>query len=326
MNLRLTGLFTLRSPLSHIGETESTAAFLAQEPVFQPDGSFAEVFCLSGNSWRGQLRDLAATYFLDRLGSPRLSLASFHLLFSGGRIGGEQAVDLQAARQWRQLIPLMALWGGGVGNQILPGKLRVSNAYPVCLEALPALPRRYRPLAASSYRGMTFEKSFSRTDDGKNPAYDRYHHAAVPAEAQPLLPGTVTPEPPKAKRNGPADQMRMTVELIAAGVQLATEITLLDVSEVELGCLTSALHQFSRAPFIGGQSSRGHGAVSLGYTLVDLDSGDERPYLTVDGDGCLLTERAQAAQGAYDQHCRALYDALLQSQASEIGGLLGVAA
>jgi hypothetical protein len=46
-----------------------------------------EVFSYSGNAWRGQLRDLAASYMLDALGSPTLSLDAFHLLYSGGRIG-----------------------------------------------------------------------------------------------------------------------------------------------------------------------------------------------------------------------------------------------
>jgi hypothetical protein len=48
-----------------------------------------EVFSYSGNAWRGQLRDLAASYMLDALGSPTLSLDAFHLLSQGGQ-GVEQ--------------------------------------------------------------------------------------------------------------------------------------------------------------------------------------------------------------------------------------------
>ena len=50
-----------------------------------------------------------------------------------------------------------------------------------------------------------------------------------------------------AKEPAP-EQMRMTVELVAAGTVLATAIDVLDCSEVELGCLVSALHRFARSP------------------------------------------------------------------------------
>src|SRR5690554_3793112 len=125
MNKRLQGLFTLRSPLSHIGQTISTFTYLSEESLVQPDGSIEDVFCYSGNAWRGQLRDLATIYTLERLGSPELPLESFHLLFSGGRIGGQQEVDINRARDLRRKVPVLSLFGGSVGDQILPGKLRV---------------------------------------------------------------------------------------------------------------------------------------------------------------------------------------------------------
>jgi hypothetical protein len=329
-HVRLTGLFSLQSPLSHIAESISTTSYLVQEPILQPDGAVEEVFTYSGNAWRGQLRDMAASYMLERLGRPQLALDAFHLLFSGGRIGGEQAVDVEKARRWRRSVPMLALFGGGVGNQILPGKLRVSNAYPLCKEAVPALPPQHRRVAALlTYRGMTFEKSFSRKDDAKD---DRINHALdAPAAPTPagLLPG-MEPSAPKgrapkkdAKDDGPADQMRMTAELLAAGVQLATEIDALDVTDVELGALVSALHRFSRSPHIGGQSSRGHGRVALSYELLDVDTGELQPFLTIDGGASLLAPPAEQAKAAYDTYLRETYDAMLQAQQPELAAMLG---
>ena len=147
-HVKLMGTFITRSPLSHIGETISTGSYLVQEPILQPDGSIEEVFCYSGNAWRGQLRDLSATYMLTQL-KTTVPLEAFHLLYSGGRIGGEQKVDIGAARAMRSAIPHVSLFGGGVGNQILPGKLRVSNAYPICAEAMPALPESVHERAVS---------------------------------------------------------------------------------------------------------------------------------------------------------------------------------
>jgi CRISPR type IV-associated protein Csf2 len=336
-NVRLVGTFTLRSPLSHIGEAISTTSYLVQEPILQPDGALVEVFCYSGNAWRGQLRDLCASYMLERLGSPRVPLDAFHLLFSGGRIGGEQVVDVERARAYRRAVPMLALFGGGVGNQILPGKLRVANCYPVCREAVPVLPPELAADAAVvSYRGLTFEKSFSRKDDAKDERLRQHVADGTPPRApvatapqQAALPGVAdesVQEPPATKheRGGPADQMRMTVELLAAGARLATRIDLLDVSEVELGCLVSGLHAFSRSPHIGGQANRGHGLVALDYRLVDLDDGTETPFVAVVDGPALLAPRAADAKAAYDDHLRRAYDAFLDSQAAGIKALLGV--
>lgn len=328
--IRLTGLFTLRAPLSHIGESISTTTYLNQEVILQPDGAPAEVFVYNGNAWRGQLRDLAAAYMLARIGDPRLPLDAFHLLFSGGRIGGEQSVNIERARMYRRAIPMTALWGGGVGNQILPGKLKVHNSYPLCREALPVLFRLPAELRARaerlSYRGMTFEKSFSRKDDGKDDRL-RVHLLGAEQDGQ-AAPAALLPGAAKAKpeREGPADQMRMTSELLAAGVQLGTVITAEHVTDVELGCLVSAIHQFADAPYIGGQSNRGHGYVSLDYDYHDTATGERGQFLSVDGETALLAPIAAEAKDSYDSYLRGQYDALLARQGTHMAGLLAGAA
>lgn len=319
MNLRLFGMFSLRSPVSHIGESISTHSFLSEEPILQKDGTIENVAVISGNSFRGQLRDLAAVYMLEHLGNATVPLEAFHLLFSGGRIGGEQAVNLSAARDLRKAVPLIAIFGGGIGNQILCGKLRVSNAYPVCAEAIPALPESLHDDARRvSYRGLTVEKSFSRVDDAKNPKL--YPHIQ---SVEQLLIGDESGE--KKKHEGPADQMRMSCELLIAGSRLYTEIDCLDVSEVELGCLVSAIHAFSRSPHIGGQANRGHGRVRLDYSLMDLDTGEVQEFLRI-GDGpALLAPPAAGAKTAYDQHLADIYDRMLSDHGGEIRALLGAA-
>lgn len=313
-NVRLTGAFTLLAPLSHISESISTCSYLVQEPILQPDHRIEEVFCLSGNAWRGQLRDLCAGYMLDKLGNARVPLDAFHLLFSGGKIGGDQVVDIEAARRMRRAVPMLSLFGGGLGNQILPGKLRVANCYPVCEETRRLLPKRYREEAEGlSYRGLTFEKSFSRKDDSKD---------------ERLLPHLAESDLPRLEGEGRKDaaqQMRMTCELVIAGTRLYTEIEALDASDVELGCLVSGLHRFAVSPHIGGQANRGHGRVMLHYDLLDLDTGERRDFLRVDHGPAELAEPAETAKQAYDAFLRETYDALLASHESEIRALLGAA-
>ncbi len=322
MDVRLFGLFTLRSPLSHIGETNSTVSALAEEPILQPDGETEDVFRYSGNAWRGQLRDLAAGYLLDALGGPTLPVETFHLLFSGGAIGGEQTVNLDRARTLLRLVPPLALLGGGVGNQILPGKLRVGSCYPLCVEAIPVLPEALhaRALAAGPYGALTTEQSFSRRDDSKD---DRLRPRLVEAPAAGQL--ALLGETPRTRGEAPPQQMRYTVELLCAGVQLWTAIDALAVSEVELGCLVSALHRFSRSPYLGGKNGTGHGHVALQYELLDLDTGETRPFLAV-GDGpCQLAPAAAQAKAAYDGYLRSLYDAYVAERRPELVSLLGAA-
>lgn len=332
-NIRILQRFIVKSPLSHIGESISTESYLSENMILQPDGSVEPVFAYSGNAWRGQLRDLAATYMLEHLENPTLALDSFHLLYSGGAIGGTQKTDISQIRAYRRLIPMISLLGGGVGNQILPGKMRVSELYPVCIEAPASLYPADDDLRRTvSYRSLTMEKSFTRTDDAKNPAYD--HIIQRPAEPEtPAIEGAqasfLPDEKPKTKAkesNEPAQQMRFTSELIIPGTILHGHIDLLDVTEVELGCFVAALHTFSRSPHIGGQASRGHGQVGLKTIMLDLDTGEMiEPFVLVDG-SAVLSDRAQQAKNAYDAHVRDIYDGMLAENGAEIKALIGAAA
>ena len=308
MNLKIEGLFTLRSPLSHIGKTHSTHTYLVQEPVLQDDGGSEEIFVYQGNAWRGQLRDLMATYMLTKLDAT-VPVNAFHFLFSGGRMGGEIKVDLGQMRALRKAAPMVALLGGGVGNQILPGKTRVSSCVPLCMEAMPRLPEYLHEKASSiSYRQLTFEQSYSRKDDSKDDRLLPYMK-----DIAGLLEGETK------KKDGPADQMRMTVELLCSGAQLYSSVYFMDVSELELGCFVSALDQFSLAPHIGGQANRGHGNVDVEYNM------DGDGFARINSGAVRLSATAEQAKQTYDQHLKELYDAMLEKDGNNIIQLLETA-
>ncbi len=312
---RITGEFTTLAPLSHIGESISTITYLVEEPILQPSGQIEPVFSYNGNAWRGQLRDLSATYMLNKLGLT-VNLDAFHLLFSGGKISGEQSVDLSYARTMRRAVPMISLFGGGVGNQIMPGKMRVSSSYPLCQESMPVLRDDYHARCLPiSYRQLTMEKSYTRMDDSKHPNLTQH----IPEADVPLLEGK------KTKKQGDAStQMRMTSELLIPGVTLIHEIDLLDASEIELGVLVSALHGFSASPYIGGQCNRGHGKVAYHAKIVDMSTGEAQDLVKIDGYGpAKLSSTAEQAKGAYDAHLQAQYDAFLAQSKSDIAGLLG---
>ena len=221
-NFRIYGKFLTKSPLSHIAEAISTISYLVQEPILQADGTTKDVFCYNGNAWRGQLRDLCAAYLLEKL-NMQVSLDAFHLLFSGGKIGGEQSIDIMQAKTMRKIVPMISLFGGGIGNQILPGKMKVGNSYVLCSEALPVLSSRYHEHASKiDYADLTFEKSFTRFDDSKN--FDKHEYVALDEQA-------LLEQKPKKKESEVSTQMRMTSELLVAGATLVHEIDLMHVSD-----------------------------------------------------------------------------------------------
>jgi hypothetical protein len=324
MDVRLRGTFTVRSPLSHIGESISTVAYLVQEPILQEDGRVEEVFVYAGNAWRGQLRDLAAEYLLEGLGAPTLPLPAFHLLFAGGAIGGEQSTNIEQARQLRRALPIIALFGGGIGNQILPGKLRVRQCYPACREALRVLPPALHEHARGvSYKSLTFSKQYTRRDDAKDARYEGHLLApSRPAQAA-LLPSEEGSQSRRGAREEPPQQMRYELELLAPGAVLSTGIDVLDCTEVELGCLVSALHRFARSPHIGGKAATGHGLVDLRYDYTLDGEGGAEPFMAVEEGAPELSPLAAEAKRAYDAYVLEQYQAYIDSHGAEMMLLLG---
>lgn len=238
--------YKLLSPLSHIGESSGTESFLNTQRILV-DKKIEEIFSYSGNAIRGQLRDCASRYFLNLL-NEKVSLDLFYLLFSGGSISGEQSLDVEKAKQLRKLIPIVSVFGGGIGNAILSGKMNVSDAYILCKECKQLLPESLKEQCSLSYKELTDERSFTRFDDIKNVKLQEY---------------TETEESKKKE----AVQMRYTVETIVPSSQFYSMILCEDMSDIELGCLLSAIYEFAKAPYLGGKKNIGFGRVSFVCSL-----------------------------------------------------------
>ena len=329
-NIRLDGKITLLSPLSHIGESSGPDSFLSQDIIIGPGGLPVEVFVYSGNAYRGQLRDLAAIYMTERLGGLVYNPDVFYLLFSGGSLGGAQSVDIDQARMYRRNVPMLSVFGGGVGNQILTGKIKVGAMYPLVAECQRVLPEGLRDPNAPSWRQWTFEKSFTRMDDAKNENLRKYLHdpatAALPGARQELLTGeTPTPAPDKKKKkDDPPQQMRYTVEMLAAGSVLYQRIDLCDMSDLELGAFVSALVEFSKHSYIGGKSGTGNGLCEVEYTWRPAGVKETAgKFLSVDTDCLWLSKPAEDAKGVYDDFLVRIYEQYLEGHADELTKLLG---
>ncbi|MEW5952613.1 MAG: hypothetical protein AB1815_02485 [Bacillota bacterium] len=332
-NLRLDGKVTLLSPLSHIGSSVGPDSFLSEDIIIGTDGHPIEVFCYSGNSFRGILRDKAAEYMTEKLGGIRYNPDVFYLLFSGGSLGGTQSVDIDQARMYRRNIPMLSVFGGGVGNQILTGKIKVGAMYPLVSECQRVLPEHLRDANAPSWRQWTFEKSFTRMDDAKNEKLRKYLAGAendgliATSKPQALLVGEdvpeAPPEPAKKKKEEPPQQMRYTVEMLAAGAVLYQRIDLCDLSDLELGAFVSAMVEFSKSNYIGGKSGTGHGLVDIHYDWRPAGAKENSgKFLAVTTDQLWLSKPAEAARNKYDDFLVTLYDRYLENHAEELTKLL----
>lgn len=309
---RIETLFTLLQPLSHIGESESTHSFLNTTTVVN-DGDPVEVFFYSGNAIRGMFRDCGARYLLDKLGI-QVPIKTFHLLFSGGSIGGDQSVDIDQARLLRKTLPFLSVFGGGVGNQILDGKIKQTHAYPVCLETNHIIPS-YIDKSNFSWRQLSGDVEFSRKDDEKNENIRPLYLAT--SDESLLLDGEKGKK--KKEKDGPATQMRYTIEYMAAGNKLWHRIDLI-CTEIELGAFVSAIHEWQRQPYLGGKSGAGFGLVTAEMDLI-AEEGRET-FAQIQSEYLSLGTVAEEAKQAYDKHLKDLYDKFLVENNDELVSLL----
>lgn len=305
--LILEGTVKALSSITHNGgQSFGISSKLRREKFVQLDGTVEEVPVISGNSLRGVLRDRSMLQMCKILGygveeeqgSVRgLSLAAFHFLFSGGALTSEggKTIDIERARQLRKLIPLVGVFGGALGNTILPGKLKVGKLIPLCQETIHVLPAKVQQPAPSIWEYLQ-EEMYTRKDDAKN---EHYRPLIAPTEQQrqfhettadALIPEIGSDLP---AREGQKQQMMYYVETFAAGTPFYWRITLDDVTDIEFEAFLVGLAQFSRMPYVGGKS-----AVGLGEIAINFDK-----WLSIDSRVHTESQEINIPLGqAYQQH------------------------
>jgi len=274
------GVVTALTSISHIGETMGINAKLRREKIVQPDGSVEEVPIISGNSLRGILRDRGMLHMLrvlgygvnEETGEVRgLSLPAFYFLFSGGALTKDagRGLDVDKARKWRDLIPLVALFGGAMGNQIMPGKAKIGKLIPICRETVHIIPERFLGQVESVW-DLTQEEAYTRRDDEKSESLRQLLAPDVRMlleadAASKRSKAAAGPDQDLAGATGQHQQMRYYVETLSAGTRLYWDIVLDDVTPVEFDAFCITLAEFGRLPYIGGKSSIGHGKVAIKF-------------------------------------------------------------
>jgi len=317
---RLEGVWTMLAPLSHKGESHGTDAYLDTTEIIGANGQPTEVFVYHGNALRGMWRDAGTIYMLDALDVLGMSLEVFYLLFSGGAMkAGDGTIDIDRARQMRSAMPLLSVLGGAVGSQTLSGKLACGDAYPLCKEVQHIIPKPLRADDSPSWRQLITERTHTRMDDAKNVRFERYLAqppapeikllaGAVEAEEASSATGTGSDEQRKSKER-PPQQMRYMEEVLRLGSRLWQRMDVRDLTKLELGALVSAVAQWSRWPYIGGNARIGMGRVRVAYHWYPANPSDEAHktgvrFLTVEDNMLELSPVAGTAKDAYDAYLR----------------------
>ncbi len=278
--MKIETIYTMVQPLSHIGESESTVSFLNTIRI-AANGKVEEVFALTGNSVRGTLRDCAARHLLDRLNA-KVGKKEFNILFSGGNISGSMSTDIDQVKNYRRLLPVISLFGAGVGNQILAGKMTQGFALPVCQEThgiVPDIDCINSELKNISWKSLTGTINFTRFDDSRNVNYQGY----------------MQEDNDNTDKDSASTQMRYEVEYIVPGAQLYHIINLCTNTDIELGVFVAALEEFSCSPVLGGMGGKG-----FGLCEAELISDGEFFAMIKNGNICLC-DKARNALHEYNQ-------------------------
>ena len=225
--------YTMTAPVSHIGETASTGSYFQTIKT-----STGRLPIITANSVRGILRDNGAKFLLDRLGC-KVDKEIFHIFFSGGNLNGTMKNDVGKAKSVREHFPLVSVFGGGLGDMILAGKMAVGNLYPICRESEWITGK----CSDISWKNLIDEIEYTRTDDGKDDTLSDY--MINPDDEQ------------KAKAS---TQMRYAVQYMAAGTEFIQEIFLFDnILPTEESALYSAFLSWFGLPRLGGMANKGFG-------------------------------------------------------------------
>ena len=257
VDVKLTFAYLAEQPIIHTEETIGNISKLKQMRVIYK-GKPVSVPALSGNSFRGQLRDILADALCSRLSNQGKQLLRFNdndvytILYSGGALSEKsKAGDL--IYDFANHLPSMRLMGSAFGNVMLPSKLAMTHIVPCAEETQEILQGMFETLEESlvpppnewtGARNLFFNDGpLTRKDDSKDLTRQRF----VDLESQ---------------TDKEIQQMIYYVECIPAGTWLLQQLySKFPLDQLELGCLFDGLNAFLRQPTLGGRSSAGYGQV-----------------------------------------------------------------
>lgn len=263
--------------IHHGASTEGNTVTMRRQEVLLPDGSIDTVPFVSGNSLRHMLRDAGVRYALEAMGVAEgtLSKAVVDLLFSGGSLGGKNALTLAKAKRVADLFPVLSMLGYSSGSRIVGGRLEVGNLH---LVAEQNLFRRVDSTPADSPRWAIDGNAQTGEQFGTRHDAARIAHAsaylALPAQAAEQAAADAPKGRTKEKKPAESTQMIYNWETVLPGAEFFGTIVYRALKESELSALISALSRACDGRHtdggyvyhVGAKRGTGHGKMSWHFT------------------------------------------------------------
>ena len=282
IDVKLTLAYLAEQPIMHTDETIGNISKLKQMRVIY-NGKSVSVPALSGNSFRGQLRDILADELCSRLSKQGEQLLRFDsnetyaILYSGGALS-ERSTSGGLLKDFVEHLPSMRLMGAAFGNVMLPSKLAMTHIMPCAEETQEILHSKYAALEEGlvpppekwpTARNLLFNAGpLTRKDDRRDRTRQRFVDPKMFEQTE-----TENGANRAAEQQDP-QQMIYYVECIPAGTWLLQQLySKFPLDWLELGCLFGGLNAFLRQPALGGRSSAGYGQVRVQlHGTVDTES------------------------------------------------------
>jgi len=241
---RFSGVYEAQTPITHGSDEDfgMEQRLRTIEMAVRDDGDLyhEDIPIISGNSLRGQLRDLLAEDFLARLSEDddpvQVGDTLSNALWAGGsleRTSGPGKLNRRMLNGIREHIPPLSLLGTAISDQMLESRLNMGMLTPIATET-ESFTGRESDHSVFEFVDETF---YTRMDDrvgGRQGDED-------------------------------AQQMRYTVQILTPGTRFDHWMALEGADEVERACLGHAMELFAASPHVGGQKAVGHGEVSFEY-------------------------------------------------------------
>jgi len=265
-------LVRAEQPMIHSeGVFGNIASFRRQKYVLA-DGSVIRLPQVSGNAMRNGLRRAAMWHAVNLLGGEiRLGKKAVNLLFSGGTLDSEsKGIDVAGYTATRNLFPPLGLFGGGLGNALVPGCLRVGPLVPICeetttLASYPVpehlIPSGFAPQPIAAY---TDTYQGTRRELFADPKYRALLTDGEKEETvKKITDGKKAREKGEHPEKRDSQQMIYEQECIAAGTLFHWSVGIQLATEMERSCFLSVLALYSQDSVVGGKAGVGFGRIRM---------------------------------------------------------------
>lgn len=239
-----TGTIALQSPVHHGGEKRGNETYV-REIAYIIDGKQVMVPFISGNSIRHTLRAWLAEDLLDSIDYHQEDEKKFakvwHCLTGGGMLESKSekdagVIDMKLKAEMRRMLPVFAIFGGTIGNQIFEGNIDVGMAIPYAQEISKFLP--------TTNDALPKLREIVQRDFGTR--HDKFKDIVEGDEK--------------------SNQMIYYNWCLSPGVKMHHRFVLRNATDLELSAFGRAMELWALRPVVGGKAGIGLGRVDMEYS------------------------------------------------------------